>query len=320
MKKKLLGALIALGGSALAIGSAFALYTGGLPEDKSIQIGTKTTGDIELHGGVLDADAGNAVLTPDNVQRTIKFSAGFTPSEGSVYVQDYYLAKLEFKISSASTGLIDALKTHSWVELGTQSGDNAYGRYWGWSWTEQGERVTSGDGAYSAQNHLNGESKVVAQDGKSVSWSTHYPLFKGAAVSQFLLHVNMEGIEKDDYKAIAEKSYTVDFNISEPDSDYGMAYVVGTATGGWEDKDEYRMTVNAKAADAYEWIFKTGTEDGKQKLIDGGEYKLHIGDNYCDSDSANHTWSDSNKGEAFTWNAATHKLYLGNTEIHHGSN
>lgn len=313
MKRKLLGALIALGGSALAIGTAFALYTGTLPEDKSIQIGTKTSGDIVLHGGVVDADSTHATLTPSSHERILTLSAGFTTNSTSVYIQDYYLAKLEFKISSTSTGVIDALKEHSWIELGVQSGDNAYGSYWGWTWSDA-EGHTGTRSGTTSQNHLNSDAKVVAADGKSVSWSAHYPLFKGEAVSQFLFHVNMERISDADYKLIAESSYAVDFNISEPDSDYGMAYVVGTATGGWEDKEEFRMTVNAKAS-GYEWMFKTGTEAGKQKLS-AGEYKIHNGDTYCHGGMDNHTWSEDDNGKTFYWNASAGSLYLNNSPIH----
>lgn len=307
MKKKFLGALIALGGSALAIGTAFALYTGSLPEDKTIQIGTKTSGDIILHGGVVDADSAHAVLTPSAHERTIVFSAGFTTNESSVYIQDYYLAKLEFKISSASTGVIDALKEHSWIELGVQGGANAYGSYWGWTWSEaEASGTRSGT---TAQNHLNGTAASVAVDGKSVSWSTHYPLFKGEAVSRFLFHVNMEGISDADYKLIAESSYQVDFNISEPDPSYGMAYIAGTATGGgWEDKDEFRMTVNAKAS-SYEWMFKTGLVAGKQKLV-AGEYKLHNGDSYCHAGDPNHTWDENDNGKSFYWSGIASEEFL----------
>ena len=313
MKRKLLGALIALGGSALAIGTAFALYTGTLPEDKSIQIGTKTSGDIVLHAGVVDADSAHAKLTPTAHQRTLAFSAGFTTNDSSVYIQDYYLAKVEFKISSADAKVINALSEHSWVELGVQDGVNSYGSYWGWTWSDA-EHKTGTRSNYTDQNRLNGNVVDVATDGKSVSWAAHYPLFKGEAVSRFLFHVNMEGISDADYKEIAESSYSVDFNVSEPDVGYDMAYVVGTATGGWEDKEEFRMTVNAQA-DAYEWMFKTGTEAGKQKLV-AGEYKLHVGTNYCDNDSSNHTWNEADNGATFYWNAGTHKLYLGNTAIH----
>ena len=301
MKKKFLGLLIALGGSVAAVGTAFALYTGTLPADKSIQIGTKTTGDVALAASVVDADSTHAQLTPESVSRTIVLDAGFTTNDGSVYIQDYYLAKLEFKISSASTGLIDALKEHTWIELGTQSGENAYGSYWGWTW-EDAEHHTGTRSGTTAQNHLNSSQKVVADDNKSVTWSTHYPLFKGANVSQFLFHISMEGISDEAYLAIAEATYNVDFTVSEPDSDFEMAYIVGDATGGWEDKDEFRMTVNAKAS-GYEWMFKTGSVEGKSKLANGKEYKLHVGTTYC-CDDPNHVWDEANDGKTFYWNGS----------------
>ena len=303
MKKKLLGSLIALGGSLVAVGSAFALYTGTLPTDKSIQIGTKTSGDVVLNASVKDADTAHAMLTPESYSRTIVFNAGFTKNAESVYIQDYYLAHLEFKISSASTAVIDALKVHSWLELGTQSGSNAYGSYWGWTWSDDTELAkphTGTRGEKTAQNHKNGTDAQVATDGKSVSWHVDYPLFAGNNVSEFIFHVQMDGISNADYLAIAESSYAVDFNVSDVDYEhYDAAYIVGEATGGWEDKDEFRMVPNAKAS-GFEWMFKTGTSAGHQKLS-AGEYKLHVGSTYCGS-HGNHTWDEANNGKTFYWN------------------
>ena len=288
MKKGIIGALIALCGSAVAIGTAFALYTGNLPADKTIQIGTKTTGDVQLHADVKDADTAHRILSPvsdpaeDN--RCITFNAGFTTESESVYIQDYYYAKLEFKISSESTGLIAALKDQTWVKLGTQTGANAYGTYWQYK-------------------SLNNENVVEADDHKSLTYTMDFPLFKGENVSEFEFHIRLDtGLTSAQFLAIAEEDYLVDFHVSPAESE--QAYIVGEAVGGWEDRDEFRMTVNAKA-DGFEWMFKTGTVEGKQKLQDGKEYKLHKGSTYCCGDS-NHVWSSANDTKTFYWDGTSH--------------
>ena len=280
MKKGIIGALIALCGSAVAIGTAFALYTGTLPAEKTIQIGTKTTGDVQLEAGVKNADTEHRVLSPASRERCIVFNAGFTTQSESTYIQDYYYAKLEFKVSSESTGLIAALKDETWVKLGTQTGDNAYGSHW-------------------QNNSLNGTNVVEAADHKSLTYTMEFPLFKGTNVSEFEFHIRLDTeLTSAEYFAVAEESYKVDFQVSPAESE--QAYIVGEAVGGWEDRDEFRMTVNAQA-DGFEWMFKTGTVEGKQKLQDGKEYKLHKGSTYCCS-GANHVWSSTNDTKTFYWN------------------
>lgn len=281
MKKGIIGALIALCGSAVAIGTAFALYTGNLPEDKTIQIGTKTTGDVQLQASVKNADEDHEVLNPASNERCIVFNAGFTTESESVYIQDYYYAKLEFKVSSSSADLIAALKDETWVKLGTQTGENAYGSYW-------------------QNKSLNGTDVVEATDHKSLTYTMEFPLFKGTNISEFEFHIRLDtGLTSADFLAIAEEDYFVDFQVSPAESE--QAYIVGEAVGGWEDRDEFRMTVNAKAT-GFEWMFKTGTVEGKQKLQDGKEYKLHKGSTYC-CGGDNHVWTAAgNEGKTFYWN------------------
>lgn len=292
MKKGIIGALIALCGSAVAIGTAFALYTGNLPEDKTIQIGTKTTGDVELKAGVKNPDTDHKILSPvsDPLQdnRCITFNAGFTTQTESVYIQDYYYAKLEFKISSESTGLIAALKDETWVKLGTQTGDNAYGSYW-------------------QNKSLNNENVVEADDHKSLTYTMEFPLFKcgneNVCFSEFEFHIRLDtDLTSAGFLAIAEEDYSVDFKVSPAESE--QAYISGEAVGGWEDREEFRMTVNAKAT-SFEWMFKTGTVDGKQRLQDNKEYKLHKGATYC-CGGENHKWNKTNDGQTFYWDGNPH--------------
>lgn len=281
MKKGIIGALIALCGSAVAIGTAFALYTGTLPEDKTIQIGTKTTGDVQLEASVKNADADHQVLSPASQERSIVFNAGFTTPSESTYIQTYYYAKLEFKVSSTSVDLIAALKDETWVKLGTQTGDNAYGSYWK-------------DGSL---NNTTGMEE--AADHKSLTYTTEFPLFKGTDISEFEFHIRLDtDLTSAQYLEIAKETYLVDFQVSPAESEH--AYIVGEAVGGWEDREEFRMTVNAKAS-GFEWMFKTGTVDGKQKLQDGKEYKLHKGSTYCSSGD-NHVWHTADDGKTFYWN------------------
>lgn len=287
MKKKLLGSLIALGGSLVAVGSAFALYTGSLPENKSIQIGTKTSGDVNLVASVKSDSAVD--VNPENQERLIKFNAGFqTPNENSVYIQPFYYAHLEFKISSENTSLISYLKEETWVKLGTQVDENEdhpneYGSHW-------------------KHNTLNGVNVQEATDHKSLTWGVDYPLFKGADVSEFEFHIRLDtDVTKSQFLALDGAAYTIDFNVSDAQEE--QAYIVGMATGGWEEKADYRMTINAKA-DHKEWMFKTGTVDGKQKLADGGTYKLKIGSTYC-CGGDDHVWSSANNNKTFYWNGSS---------------
>lgn len=280
MKKGIIGALIALCGSAVAIGTAFALYTGNLPAEKTIQIGTKTTGDVQLEASVKNADADHQVLSPASQERSIVFNAGFTTPSESTYIQAYYYAKLEFKVSSESTGLIAALKDETWVKLGTQTGDNAYGSHW-------------------KDKSLNDTNVVEADDHKSLTYTMEYPLFKGTNISEFEFHIRLDkDLTSAEYFAIAEEDYFVDFQVSPAEST--QAYIVGEAVGGWELRDEFRMTVNAKAT-GFEWMFKTGKDDEPQKLEDGKDYKLRVGDTYCSSGD-NHVWHTKDDGKTFYWN------------------
>ncbi len=280
MKKGIIGALIALCGSAVAIGTAFALYTGNHPEDKTIQIGTKTTGDVQLEASVKNADTDHRVLSPASNERCVVFNAGFTTPSESTYIQDYYYAKLEFKVSSTSADLIVALKDETWVKLGTQTGESEYGEAW-------------------KHETLNDSNVVEAADHKSLTYTMEFPLFKGTNISEFEFRVRLDkDLTQAQYLAIAKETYLVDFEVSPAESE--QAYIVGEAVGGWEDREEFRMTVNAKAS-GFEWMFKTGTVEGKQKLQDNKEYKLHKGSTYCCGD-ANHVWHTADDGKTFYWN------------------
>ena len=284
MKKGIIGALIALCGSAVAIGTAFALYTGTLPAEKTIQIGTKTTGDVQLEAGVKNADTEHRVLSPASSERCIVFNAGFTTQSESTYIQDYYYAKLEFKVSSESTGLIAALKDETWVKLGTQTGESEYGEAW-------------------KHETLNDSNVVEAANHKSLTYTMEFPLFKGTNISEFEFHIQLDSeLTSAEYFAVSDEDYLVDFEVSPAESE--QAYIVGEAVGGWEDREEFRMTVNAKAS-GFEWMFKTGTVEGKQKLQDGKEYKLHKGSTYCCGD-ANHVWSKDNDTKTFYWDGTSH--------------
>lgn len=281
MKKGIIGALIALCGSAVAIGTAFALYTGNLPEDKTIQIGTKTTGDVQLEASVKNAHS-EQIINPDSVERCVEFYAGFTTPSESTYIQDYYYAKLEFKVSSESTGLIAALKDETWVEPGTQVGENSYSDFW-------------------KAKSLNKNNVVEAEDHKSLTYTMEYPLFKGTNISEFKFHIRLDSdpkLTKAQFSEIAAETYKIDFQVSPAVST--QAYIVGEAVGGWELRDEFRMTVNAKA-NSFEWMFKTGEDDQPQKLQDGKDYKLRIGDTYCSSGD-NHVWHTADDGKTFYWN------------------
>ncbi len=284
MKKGIIGALIALCGSAVAIGTAFALYTGNLPAEKTIQIGTKTTGDVQLEASVKNAHS-EQVINPNSVERCIEFYAGFTTPSESTYIQDYYYAKLEFKVSSESTKLIGFLKEETWVEPGTQEGENSYSDFW-------------------KGKSLNKDNVHEDDDHKSLTYTMEYPLFKGTNISEFKFHIRLKSTPKltnAEFLEIAEESYKVDFQVSPAEST--QAYIVGEAVGGWELRDEFRMTKNAKA-DHDEWMFKTGKGDEPQKLQDGKDYKLRIGDTFCHSGS-NHVWETKNDGKTFYWNGTS---------------
>ena len=305
--KKLFGALVALIGSVAAVGSAFALYMGAsVPEDKEIIIGTKVTGDVVLHADVEEADTAHSKLhpgNPNNETRSIEFSAGFTTPEHSAYAQAYFLARLDFAVTSSSADFITFITPNSAIELGTQTTTNKeYSAYWK-QWLNSDD-LDPGEGVR--------HSYAITNEGKTITWSKYYPLFKGQDISRFRMDLRLKNnISNAEYLSIAEATYTVNFTVdvaptlenAEIDPRIGewkYAYVVGDATGGWEDKEEFRMVPNAQE-DGFQWMFTDGTEYG-QKLEVGKHFKLHNNGNWCHANDDNrHEWSQSNVGKTIYW-------------------
>jgi hypothetical protein len=320
--KRLFGALVALLGSAAAVGSAFALYMGRtVPENKQIIIGTKVTGDVELHAAVVSDDGivnnQERKLVPSSATplsaeeiysrtRTVKFSAGFTTLQGSAYAQAYYLARLDFSVTSNKAEFISMITPNSWIDMGCQTTENkTYSQYW----ADKDLNNHDIDPVAEGDQH----AYLVNNDGKTITWSAYYPLFSGASISEFEMHMSLkEGITDAEYQSIAGATYTINFTVDKAEQlddastdprigKFQYAYVVGEATtnGGWGDKEDFRMVPNAMY-NGFQWMFTDGPAGSGQKLELGKEFKLHNNGNWCHADG-NHTWLEEYVGKTIYW-------------------
>ena len=112
----ILGAIVAVAGSALALSTSYALYTKA-PEDKTINISAHTDKDITLNAtNIKRASDNDAYISPDHPDVFTFDMSATRPSDQSEWYQDYFVAKLTVTINANSDELITALKS-STVEI-----------------------------------------------------------------------------------------------------------------------------------------------------------------------------------------------------------
>lgn len=263
-KGAIVGAIVAVAGSAIAISTTYAIYVK-TPADVSLTIGAQVDGDLNYSISIVSDDE-NA-LNPEQ-DRSIVLDLGASTTSVSTYTQANALAKLSVTISSDSEAFINALADNSSVDVG--SGDTGYfGSYW----------QNEADFDFSSAEVVSGYTYYV-----EASQSFPIPVDDSGDL-QATLTLSIGDMDIDTFLAVNEASFSVDVELTAIDDDYDIAVIVGDFNE-WSPADSiYEMVPNPKA-DSYQWMWDNGT--GEDIIIpDGSYYKTRMRD-------AN-TWCDDNK-------------------------
>lgn len=259
-----LGALVAVIGSTAALGSAYALYSA-TPKSEEIHIGANTTSAVSLAVGSVALESEEAVVSP-SADHQFSFNIGFDKN-GTEYTQEVYLAKLSVVVESSNADLLDGL-------VSSESGFavDADGTYYSAYWQKQTAAKFS-----------------KAEDGLIVA-SAFVPLVETQDLKTDV-NLSLKNVTSDDFvQKIAEAQYNISIDLTEPDSSYQMAYVVGEDSG-WGEMDKYMMFPNPKADD-FEWAYKMTTG----LLTDGKLFKCKVNTTYSpDPDWTYHENDHGNK-------------------------
>lgn len=271
-KGAIVGAIVAIAGSAIAISTTYAIYVK-TPGDISFTIGAQVDGDLNYSISIVSDDE-NA-LNPE-LDRSIVLDLGATNSSVSTYTQANALAKLSVTISSESEAFITALADNSTVDVGT--GDTDYfGSYW------QGEA----DFDFSSAEVVSGATYYV-----EASKSFPIPVDESGDL-QATLTLSIGDMDIDTFLAVNEASFSVDVELTAIDEDYDIAVIVGDFNE-WSPADSiYEMVPNPKA-DSYQWMWDNDT--GEDIIIpDGSYYKTCMRDanTWCaDNNDSDHYGSN----------------------------
>lgn len=291
-KGAIMGAIVAVAGSAIAISTTYAIYVK-TPGDVSFTIGAQVDGDLNYSISTV-SDDGNA-LNPEQ-DRSIVLDLGATNSSVSTYTQANALAKLSVTISSDSEAFINALANNSSVDVGT--GDTDYfGNYW----------QSEADFDFSSAEVVNGETYYV-----EASKSFPIPVDDSGEL-QATLTLSIGDMDIDTFLAVNEASFSVDVELTAIDEDYDIAVIVGDFNE-WSPADSiYEMVPNPKA-DSYQWMWDNGT--GEDIIIpDGSYYKTRMRDanTWCADNedplhygSGNGDWYMSSDYQFIYWDGGDH--------------
>lgn len=245
MKKKLLlGSAVAIGGSLLAISSAFALYLV-KPEDKTINIGINTNTDANLTiSDIADGDNTKA-LSPAN-EKNYTFSLGAEKPSGSTYTQTVAVADLKIVIDFKTAGITD--KVESSIELGYTAG-----KYF----------AIDANNLNKATSTVSGNTLVIEK--------TNVAFNLGGLGVALNLKLKSSVSAADFLTSVSSKEYTITVNWTE-NTTYQYPYVVGTMNN-WAETDAYRMVPNIEADNAYEFMLNSSLE-----IKAGEKFKCRKGD------------------------------------------
>ena len=274
----LLGTLVAFTGSAIAISTAFALYTK-YPSDQSIHISAHTDDDIVLNVGTITND-NQANLQPGN-SRTFDFTLVATKTAASTYNQSSYIAQLNVTISSENDTLLNAIKANSSITLDTGD-NNYYGSYW------KGQSPdfitpTISEGSFTVTQYL----PIPVDD---------------AGTLQLTANLSLGEMSETDFIGLDEATYNVNISLTAPEN-YEYAYIVGNFTSWNVGNDLYQMVVNPKA-DKFEWMYII-----PEGLIKAGEeFKARKGDTWSGPAEGNLTADDSPTGDTIYWDGGDNNL------------
>lgn len=284
-----LGALVAVLGTTVAMGTSYALYQNELT-DKVINIGANVTQDGALTIGAVENDTG-ANLAPE-VDRTFDFDISFKKNVSSTYTQNYYLAQLKITITSDSQELLAAIKANSSITV-----ENEAGNYFTTDGTTPSHwKNTGGNKIDFSDVEVTGEGTYTLSDLACLPLPVNASTVEDGAV-EALKASTVLSIGDSDIFAIDAASYDIDIDLTAPE-DYGMAYVVGDFNN-WQEVDAYMMVPNPKSDD-FEWTFQTSANEGDPNYIpDGAQYKTKQGDNWAPGNNLN--WSSENSGKSIWW-------------------
>ena len=285
-----LGALVAVLGTTVAMGTSYALYQNELA-DKVINIGANVTQDGALTIGTVENDTG-ANLAPD-IDRTFDFDISFKKNVSSTYTQNYYLAQLKITITSDSQELLAAIKANSSITVENEAGnyfttDGTTASYWknkGYNKIDFSDVEVTGEGTYT----LSDLACLPLPVNASTVEDGAVEALKASAVLS---------IGDSDILEIDAASYDIDIDLTAPE-DYGMAYVVGDFNN-WQEVDAYMMVPSPKSDD-FEWTFQTSANEEDSNYIPAGaKYKTKQGGNFSPAGdgSTNLTWTAENVGKS----------------------
>lgn len=231
-----LGALVAVLGTSVAMGTSYALYQA-FPEDQTIHIGANTNKDIELVVGAVTDAEGN-VVTPDT-DHVFSFDVGFNKTAESTYTQNIYAAKLSVTVTSDNAALLDGLVSGA-SKFKVDPNAEYYGTFWA---------GTAGEATF-----------VAAEEGGSITASVVVPLdIETDLETKVTLHLGDDVTDENFATTIAEATYNIDINLTEPDASFVPAYIVGSmADSGWTSVDRYMMVPDPKNAE-FMWMYETQT-------------------------------------------------------------
>lgn len=267
-KNALIGLLVAVGGSVIALSTAYGLYLV-KPDDKTISIGINTSADVNLAiSDVADATSTVSLSKTNAKQYTFTLSGGTTT--GTTYTQDTAIGDLEVKITSTNSTLINKL-------AGT---------------------VTLGYTAstfYAAETYSLATGAVSGSD--FVITKTNVP-FKLAGLGATLDLSLASGTTDAEAVTLGGASYTVTINWKQ-NSTFEYAYVVGTMTS-WGETDEYRMVPALDTAD-FTWVY-----DNDANITAGNSFKCKKGTQY--SGGNNYEVTTGYKVTKITWLGGTDAL------------
>ena len=270
-----LGALVAVLGTSVAMGTSYALYQA-FPEDQTIHIGANTNQDIELVVGAV-TDTGDAIVSPDT-DHVFSFDVGFNKTAESTYTQNVYAAKLSVTVTSDNEALLSGLVSGA-SKFKVDPDAEYYGTYWA---------GVAGEATF-----------VAAEEGGSITASIVVPLdITTDLETKVTLHLGDDVTDENFATTIAEATYNIDINLTEPDAGYGMAYLVGDMSS-WQAVDRYLMVPNPMAT-SYEWMYATQTG----LFTTGNVLKARNGETW--SANPNFTYdSTQHDNKTFYWNGGS---------------
>ena len=283
----LLGTLVAFTGSAIAISTAFALYTK-YPTDQSIHISAHTDDDIVLNVGTITND-NQANLQP-GTSRTFDFTLGATKTAASTYNQNVFIANLNVTVSSENATLLSAIKQNSSIALDTGD-NNYYGSYWKGQSPDFNTPPIS-EGSFTVTQYL----PIPVDD---------------TGTLQLTANLSLGEMSETDFIGLDEATYNVNISLTAPGEEFEYAYIVGNFNGWTSGNDIYQMVIDPQAT-YYAWMY-TFTEG---TVSPGDEFKANMHtDEDLDSnpDTEDYIWSagddtiaDGNPiGDTYRWDRAT---------------